>query len=283
MKVKQDTINQNEQQLEQLEKEYLAGIGYKFDAKKHIHSLDNKPLIGTTTALGVIAKPLTWWASGMAMKKLGWTNPKDTAKGVRKDIADNFLQKIKGMNIDEYMETLDIAYRAHADNLKDTAQAGTDLHAELERYVKDHMNNTLGEYDAKIRPFITWSQENVEKFIWSEKSCYSRTMWTGGQSDAGAKLKTGQVIVIDFKSSKEVYFNQFIQCAGYAQMIEENGLFTDTGVSVGKINEPISGVCVVPFGAKLVEPKFHWDIDELKIAFNHAVNLYKILNRNNAI
>ena len=66
------------------------------------------------------------------------------------------------MNIDEYMETLDIVYRAHADNLKDTAQAGTDLHAELERYVKDHMNNTLGEYDAKIRPFITWSQENVE-------------------------------------------------------------------------------------------------------------------------
>ena len=66
-------------------------------------------------------------------------------------------------------------------------------------------------------------------------------------------------------------------------MIEEKWTFTDTGVSVGKINEPISGGVCCAFGAKLVEPKFHWDIDELKIAFNHAVNLYKILNRNNAI
>ena len=37
---------------------------YKFDAKEHLHSLDSKPLVGTSTVMGIVAKPLTWWAAG---------------------------------------------------------------------------------------------------------------------------------------------------------------------------------------------------------------------------
>jgi hypothetical protein len=48
----------------------------------HLHLLDNKPLIGTTTAGKVLAKQgLPWWASACAVKTLGWTDPKIKKNG----------------------------------------------------------------------------------------------------------------------------------------------------------------------------------------------------------
>ena len=49
---------------------------YRFEKEQHIHLLDERPLIGTTTALSVLNKPLTWWASGLAVEALGWYNTK---------------------------------------------------------------------------------------------------------------------------------------------------------------------------------------------------------------
>src|SRR5437899_1811597 len=49
---------------------------YRFHDKdgEHLHTLDGKPLIGTSTAIRVLNKPLTWWAAGMALTPLGWLN-----------------------------------------------------------------------------------------------------------------------------------------------------------------------------------------------------------------
>ena len=47
---------------------------YQFNEKEHIHTLDDKPLMGTSTVVGIIAKPLTYWASGLAVGKLGCEN-----------------------------------------------------------------------------------------------------------------------------------------------------------------------------------------------------------------
>ena len=90
-------------------------------------------------------------------------------------------------------------------------------------------------------------------------------------------------MIIDFKSAKEVYYSQFVQCALYAVQIEENGLFDKDGNLIKKLDKEIDGVCIVPFGAKVVEPKFNWDMEELRTTVNLAVNLYKILLKNNAI
>ena len=44
---------------------------YAFNEQDHIPALDGKPLMGTSTVVGVLSKPLTWWAAGEAVKKLG--------------------------------------------------------------------------------------------------------------------------------------------------------------------------------------------------------------------
>lgn len=123
---------------------------YKFlnENDEHLHTLDGKPLIGTSTALKVLAKPLTWWAAGLAVAELGWVKevktwdkPKPTKEDIEKNkiarllAAELGLEKIKNMDPKEFLALLDIAYKAHSTNLKKTAGAGTDLHLELSNYV----------------------------------------------------------------------------------------------------------------------------------------------------
>lgn len=261
---------------------------YKFfdNEEQHLHTLDLSPLLGTSTVLEVLAKPLTWWASGMAVKELGWINSKE--KGVdipldaRISAVTKSLEEIKGYTPEQWLKRLDKAYRAHKDNLNKAAKDGTDLHAELERYVKFKMGKEIeykkDGFDIKIQPFIDWAETNVEKFLWSEAHCYSSEHWIGGITDAGAQLKTGEWVIIDFKSSKEAYNNQFYQIAGYHIQLEENGGFTSDGEQLFKLEKEISQYIVVPFGGDPVVPVIYKDLDKAKAAFLACLTLYKLEN-----
>lgn len=253
---------------------------YKFDDKLHAHSFLDKPLFGTSTVIGVLSKPLTYWASGLACEKFGWLNPKKYSKEERLTSAITFLEK--KYEPEDWLKLCDEAYHAHKTKLKDSAEAGTDLHAEAERYVKWRMGVVtsvgLVSFDSKIQPFIDWVEQNVKRFLWSEAHCYSTTMWTGGISDCGAELNDGSYVIIDFKSSKEAYQSQFIQIAGYALQIEENGIFTKDGELVEKFEKEFSQYIVFPFGAEIVEAQYRFNTVELKEGFKSALVLHKLTN-----
>jgi hypothetical protein len=246
---------------------------------QHLHTLDGKPLIGTSTALKILSKPLTWWASGLACEKFGWLNPKKSKEEERKENAIKYFEDIKKLTIEEYIQLLDKAYRAHAEKLDDSAEKGIDLHAELERFVKWKMRGSIEEFipNDKIIPFIKWSDENVEKFIASEAHCFSAELWTGGITDVVAKLKNGNLAIIDFKSSKEAYISQFIQAAGYALQIEENGLWDKNGKVNKKLDEPIKELIIFPFGGEIITAFKRSDVENLKDGFRHVVALYKLI------
>ena len=255
---------------------------YKYidEEKQHLHTLDGKPLLGTSTVVGIIAKPLTWWASGLACGVLGWLNPKNNAPEAVKTRAGDALNAIKTLDTDSYIELLQKAYKAHSEKLDLSAESGTDMHAELERYVKNTMANRMDTYSDKIMPFITWANKNVKQFLWSEGHCYSEKLWCGGISDCGAVLNDDSIAIIDFKSGKEAYTSQFIQCAGYGLQIMENGVVDSEGKNVIKLLEPKFGAyIVVPFGAKDPTPVVMRNTGELEEAFVHACELYKFINK----
>lgn len=256
---------------------------YKYidEKKEHLHTLDDKPLMGCSTVVGIIAKPLTWWASGLACSYLGWNNPKFMTLEQRISLVEPRFKQICSMTPEAYLKELDEAYKAHSVKLKDTAVSGTDLHAELEKYIKDCIETNNGEPCEKateieyLVDFSNWALVNVDKFIWSEAHCYSRELWTGGISDCGAKLKDGRTVIIDFKSSKESYQSQFVQIAGYAIMVKENGLLDHNGTKKDDI-KTIDGYVVIPFGAKKFTADYRWNTQELEEGFRSAVKLYKI-------
>lgn len=256
---------------------------YKYTDEKgeHLHTLDGKPLIGTSTVTKVLAKPLTWWASGMACGKMGWVNPKLKPKDEVLSAASEGLAKIKAMDVEGYVKLLATAYRAHDDKKKDSAEAGTDMHAELESYVRVCLGKWGFPVEAPegsvepVKIFAKWSMENVHRFIWSEMHVYSEALWTGGICDVGAVMKDMRLAIIDFKSSKEAYFDQFVQAGGYALEFEENGGFTANGEKVMDGKEA-DVLVIVPFGAENPEPKVLYEVIDYKDAFKAAAKLHKL-------
>lgn len=285
-----DTIEQQKEfrdkELEALESEYQ----YIDENKEHLHTLQGKPLLGTSTVVNVLSKPLTWWASGLAVEKFGWINSKKRVNGKYTTIDEKTrinavlpqLEAIRNETPEQFLKRCDDAYKAHSVKLNDSADAGTDLHSELERYVKNKMVNgivELSDYIEKTHPFILWAEENVKQWLWSEMNTYSKELWVGGISDAGCELNTGEYAIIDFKSSKEAYESQFIQIAGYAIQIEENGGFNKSGLKTFTLDKPITKYIVVPFGADKVEPIIRNNTQELQEGFRACVTLHKLTNK----
>ena len=274
---------------------------------KHSHLLDLydtgefKRLTGTSSVVDVLNKPLAWWASGEAVKTLGWIHPKIKKYGReigevpvkdREKSANEILKLIKKENKTAFLARLDDAYKAHNVKLDQSAKAGTDLHAELERFIKWHIaGSPRGHtFDAKIQPFINWAGMAVKEYLYSEAHCFHEGLWLGGISDSGVILNKhiietsdGQIevpegtrAIVDFKSAKEAYWSQFVQGGGYALQIEKNGLFDADGNQIGKIDKPFDAVIIVPFGAEIVYPDLRMKAEEYKEGFVHCLSIYRL-------
>lgn len=278
-------------------------IKYRFLQDEHIHQInidgDWKNLYGTSSMASVLNKPLTWWAAGLAVEKLGWLYKGNKQVGFatvadRLKKASEFKGKISGMSDEEYLTLLDDAYKAHSVKLTDSAEAGTDMHAVMEEYIKycieknegkpyaDYKSSYVNVSDSnkdKLQIFVDWSVGKVNKFIAGDKThCYSEKLWLGGIVDCVYEDVDGKLAILDFKSSKEVYLSQFWQAVGYAMQLEENGGFTPEGVKVLTLDKPIDYVCVLPFGMKNPKVQYNYDIEGGKEAVKAMITLYKKLN-----
>jgi len=257
---------------------------YSFDSENHIHKIGDKPLCGTSTVCGIIAKPLTWWASGMAVSVMGWSNKKITDKNVRLEKAKGALQAIKELEAPEYLDLLDKAYQAHNEKKEISAEAGTDMHALLEKYVKLMITDQAGlpmemnsyEHPA-VEQFVKWAKENVKRFLASEIYLYSREQWLGGICDVIYEDLKGDTYIGDFKSSKDAYFSQFLQTALYhIQLTENNGGFDKDGNKILELNGGIKGYAIFPFGSDFKEPTIRYASEDWTMAGIGAVKLYKL-------
>lgn len=261
---------------------------YKYidEKRSHLHTLDGKPLIGTSTVGKVIGGDkiggLIWWASGMAVSKLGWLNPKKATQEERLKAAGNRLGEIEDSTTEEYLALLDEAYKAHDKEKMAKAKIGTKRHELLEKYVKLMISDQAGKphpmnsgYE-EIYEFMIWATHNIKRFLWSELHCYSEKMWTGGIADVGWEDMEGRIIAGDFKSSKEAYLDQYIQIAGYDMEISEsNGLDRD-GNKIFMLEKEIQGYCVVPFGGETLRPELEYDTEKWKQGFRSALELHKL-------
>ena len=254
---------------------------YDFDGA-HLHTLDKKPLIGTSTACRVLGKPgLVWWSAGMALTPLGWLNKNKSKKLERILAASKAAAKIRDMTYADYADFLQDCYRAHDTRKKTAAVTGTDMHAELEKYVKECIYENAGQpifwtsdSNTEVYRFAEWATDNVQEFLWSEAHCYSERLWTGGICDAGAMLKNGKLAILDFKSNKETYYDYFVQAGGYALAIEENGLWTADGAPVGICHWRADTLIVFPFGSD-EGPRIETNVEGYMQRFEACVLLHK--------
>jgi len=228
---------------------------FEFKESTHTYTLDGKRLTGVTTVLGVIAKPaLIGWAANMAVDYI-------IEKGTQME------GEVNGFFISE--NDLGDARKAHTKKKEKAAQAGTDIHAFIEAWIKD--NETTMPVDSvafkQADQFIDWVNKNKVKFLESEKIMYSEKMWLGGTVDAVAEID-GKKYVVDFKTQSKIWDKTpFLQTAAYQMMLEEMGEKDFHG----------SLVLLLPKGGKL-EEHYDWDLETNKKGFMAALELYRTLN-----
>src|SRR3990167_1487991 len=218
----------------------LMADRYKFENGRHIHTLNDQPLCGTSTIVSILDKPgLQWWSSGLACAKFGRLDPKKNSKADCLKSAEESLARIKGMSLVDYQALLSEAYKAHNERKKEAAGTGVNMHSSLETYikgcmVKDFNGTNIGFFVGHelIKPFMDWSEKNVKRFLFSELYCYSQSLWVGGIADFGYEDMEGNYVLGDFKSSEAAYFGHWLQMGGYDLQITENGGFTESGEKV---------------------------------------------------
>ncbi len=261
---------------------------YKFFDEKgaHLHTLGNNPLFGTSTVLQVISKNLTWWAAELAAVEC--LENGEQIPTIRAEYEEACKQPDKKAAIDALQKKYPIfkaARFAHFATKNKKAEQGTDMHAELEKYVKWCIEGNggmpleprIGEAIQVLR-FSDWAISNVNKFLVTEGHCYSEALWCGGITDCMALMKNGKIAIIDFKSAKEAYDSMFLQVAAYDLQQAENGIFDADG---NKILEPqkVEEYYVIPFGAPEFKVAFRVATNELRDGFRAAVVLHKLLNK----
>ena len=260
--------------------------------KEHVHYCDGKPLMGCSTVVGIINKPLGWWVAEQTLKPLGWSKYNKKVKGKYQPVPDKerlpeietTLRVIREMKPKVWMDRLDSCYKNHNKKKDEAAEKGTERHATLESYVKSCININEGkplpmQPDGRwmeVDEFIVWANKNVKQFLWSEVHSYSELLWTGGVADVGWLDMQDRVVAGDFKSSKDIFFSQFIQIGGYDIMLSENGGYTADGEKMFELPRPIQAYCVAPFGQEEFNPIVLDYVEEFKAAFRSSVHLYKL-------
>jgi hypothetical protein len=174
------------------------------------------------------------------------------------------------------MVMLEVARVAHARKRDTAADAGTDLHALVENWVRACIDENDGYpkvYEpGPIEDFTKWAIKENIRFLAAEKRLYSKELWVAGTCDLIFE-KDGKKYIGDIKTYAKIWDRvPFFQCAGYASMYEEmsNGLETIAGYAVIRISKDNS-----------FEAKWSFDTVGDTKAFFACVELYRQLKEFN--
>jgi len=235
----------------------------KFNKWKHIYTLDDKPITGVTTILGVINKPaLVKWSANMAVDYIQekWYHYDDEEFGI---VAPGVFEE---------------ARTAFARKRDASANVGTLTHKWVEKLVEGLLGAKYGlpqvledmPRDEKIAhmtdKFVKWIKDNKVEFLSSEEQVYSREHWYAGTYDFMCKIDS-KVYLGDLKTSSGIYDEMFFQTAAYQLAHEEMG------------GENVDGNLIVNCKK---DGKLDWmastEYEQNKQAFLGALAIYKRLN-----
>lgn len=245
----------------------------KFESKGHRYYLDEKPLTGVTTIIGILDKPaLIQWSANQAIDYIEKNCIKDP-EGI------NGWDKTNWRLIDK--KHFDQARKAWITKRDKAGDIGTEVHKVIEEYVKSCID---GKPEFKLHPdpqvnkmtlkFKDWAEENQVKFLLSEQQVYSEKYWYAGTVDLLVEIK-GKKYIADIKTARDIYNTNYIQMAGYHIALEE----------LGKVKD-LEGYIVINIPkdfkkdgeAKLKEKRLT-NTEEFKKAFINCLELYRFINK----
>lgn len=225
--------------------------GFYFDPVKHKYYLDGKMMTGTTTCLGVLAKPaLVPWAANLgaaeAFLKASEMEP-DALNAFAGDIQEA-IQKFGKINgdackwLDDRNPAFKLARQKHNERKETAGQHGTDTHLLVESYVNHCLANGGApvqlEVEAIVQPFVDWSVANVKEFLFAERAMHDPDLFFAGTADFAYVGVDGRRYIGDFKTSSGIYgIDYWLQVSAYRHLAEKEGDAPYDGMTVVRIGK----------------------------------------------
>lgn len=265
---------------------------YKFinEGRKHLHTLDGKPLVGATTAKSIIGgkdQLMQWYADMAAISGLSLPQQDIKDEYEKVQAISDWKEKAKAKReLDKNYPDYATARRAAILSRDKSAKTGTTRHSTLEDYVNYCLESggkprgvSVSEYAPEVVSFVNWALDNVEEFYFTEAYCYHEPLWGGGIADLGLKLKNGKRVIADHKNSKGAYPDQFLQCAIYDTFLNHSGGLDKDGNKLFDW-ELADGYIVFPFRSEPFTPEFRWNAEGYRKGGEYTFALYKLLEIN---
>lgn len=106
------------------------------------------------------------------------------------------------------------------DEIKNTAgEFGSAVHAGIEAVCSERQipSYSSEKIRAAVENFSLWAKANIREWVAFEKAAYHDELRYAGTVDAFARLKNGKLVLIDFKTSKKVNWEYYLQTIAYAR------------------------------------------------------------------
>jgi len=227
----------------------LKPFGYtelpiEFNENNHRYKLEGIPLIGTTTVLETRNKDFMkfWTVKEMYLfLQSNW----DIAKTYTKEEKEKLLLEGKRAWTVKKEKALDSGKIAHR-IIEDSIQKD-ERYTEIMPFVLEHIKKTLkeGEVLEEVAPkekldsiceevnnayksFLDWEKEHEIEYLASELIVGSKTHWLGGTIDCIANIDD-HLELLDWKTSKQLSDDVFLQLASYKMMLIEGGVDEQIG------------------------------------------------------
>jgi hypothetical protein len=100
----------------------------------------------------------------------------------------------------------------------DAGEFGNAIHTVIEAVCSDGQVPVYSspKLQTAAENFKRWSDANIQEWVAFEKAAYHDTLRYAGTVDAFARLKNGKLVLVDFKSSKKVVWEYYLQTLAYA-------------------------------------------------------------------
>lgn len=211
-----------------------------FDEQNHRYvTNDGEWYPGVTTICSLLAKgALVPWAALETVKALGY---RGDAAGVKAKIAE--------MTLSEYEALLETAKTAHKTKSNKALDSGALAHDIVEERIKswikgeEHIVRSSSNLEVvnAVKAFMAWTKEHEITWHDSEVVVGSREHKFAGTMDALATID-GELTLVDFKTSKDIYPENFLQTAAYQICLEEQGVVPERRmvIRLPKDGKPVS-------------------------------------------
>ena len=171
----------------------------KFAEASHRYWLDGKPIPGVTTLLG----------KGLPKPAL----PRWAAKSAAEYVADN----LEVLNQLPDRESIIATVKQSPWTQRDRAAVrGTDVHAIAEELIHGREVEVPAHLQDHVDGYVRFLDEWQPEAILTEHPVAHRHWWYAGKFDAIVRMPDGEVLLLDWKTSKGVYGETALQTAAYA-------------------------------------------------------------------